>query len=373
MEPGEIRDSAAPADYDPSQEWPGEVLDDTEGENRDVGTSTRPCFRLLVLRTSVLPAKQTLVVPDGYTELQFGRDVAPSQDIPRIRLKEMEVSKLHATAYWDNTAAAWNIVDMGSKHGTFLEPRSSPAAVRLSPPRVASVPRQLHHLDALAIGSTTFLVHIHAEREPCKDCCSTFQNEIPLFLSQKRQASKVSDLDAGYLPRSSSDPKKALTMLKHRLLTPTTPGPVRSDTKSYTDRSARRRSLYPASRLDAPGVAPASASRIEPLASTSQQLPQTLSPSESWNPPVPVTTSQLPAPLPTTNIGHRLLLAQGWTPGSSLGQEWEGRTGLTVPLEVASTTRRAGLGMRKAMTMTAVSNDNWREDGRQRRWEDVDK
>ncbi|KAJ7494667.1 hypothetical protein B0H11DRAFT_2002921 [Mycena galericulata] len=369
MEAGEIPDSPSasptPADYDPSHEWPGEDLNDdsaTYGKASDASPSSRPSLRLLVLRTSVLPPKQTLAITDGYTELQFGRDVALSQDVPRIRLKEMEVSKLHATAYWDN--AAWYLVDMGSKHGTFLQPRSSTAAVRLSPSRVASVPRQLRHLDTLAIGGTTFIVHIHAERAPCEDCCSTFENEIPLFLSQKRKTAKASsNLDAGYLPSTARNPKKALTMLKQRLLTPSTPGPDRSSTTSYTDRSARRRSLYPASRLDAPGVA--QALRTEPLvASTSQQLPP--APSESWNPPIPVTTSEPPAPLPATNIGHRLLLAQGWTPGSSLGQNWDGNgTGLTAPLEVASTRQRAGLGMGKVATPPV---GDWREDGRQRRW-----
>jgi hypothetical protein len=367
MEAGEIRDSLPAADYDPSYEWPGDVLEDTSGTSdnnkpSDVATSTRPCLRLLVLRTSVLPAKRSLVIADGYTELQFGRDVAPSQDIPRIRLKEMEVSKLHATIYWDNGTEAWNIVDMGSKHGTFLQPRSSTTAVRLSPPRVASVPRPLHHLDTLAIGSSTFLVHVHTERLPCSECSSTFQNEMPLFLSQKRKAGK--DLEA--LPAAPRDPKKALTMLKRRLLTPSTVGPIRSEGTSYTDRSARRRALYSSSRLDAPGVVPG-ALRTEAF-TKSQQLPPPPPPSESWNPPIPVTTSQPPTPLPATNIGHRLLLSQGWTPGSSLGQDWEGRIWLTAPIEVVSTARRAGLGMpSKSTTMTS---DDWREDGRQRRWKE---
>src|ERR1700761_6586534 len=101
LEAGEIRDSASllPADYDPTYEWPGPegFLNDAETEG-NASSSMRPVFRLIVLRTSVLPAKQVLAVSDGYTELQFGRDVSLSQDVPRIRLKEMGVSKLHATA-----------------------------------------------------------------------------------------------------------------------------------------------------------------------------------------------------------------------------------------------------------------------------------
>ncbi|KAF7330517.1 hypothetical protein MVEN_02491200 [Mycena venus] len=367
MEAGNVRHSRSaspPADYDPAHEWPGEALNDAE-EKASGSPTHGPSLRLLVLRTSVFPQKQTLVITDGYTELQFGRDPAPSQDIPRVRLKEMEVSKLHATAYADGDT--WSIVDMGSKHGTFLQPRSSITAVRLSPPRVASIPRRLNHLDTLAIGGTTFLVHIHPTQTPCSDCCSTFENEIPLFQSShKRKAAKVAEHDVGYLPSTSKDPKKALTMLKQRLLTSSGPGPIRSEGTNYTDRSARRRSLYPTSRLDAPGVAPPL--RAEVIASTSQQQPPS-----SWEPPPQVTTSQPPTPLPTTNIGHQLLLAQGWTPGSSLGasedsaESDESRIRLTAPLEVASTTQRAGIGMAKA-TAPTTTGDNWREDGRQRRW-----
>ncbi|KAJ7284916.1 hypothetical protein C8J57DRAFT_1289837 [Mycena rebaudengoi] len=362
MEPGEIRDvslvSTTPPNYDPSHEWPGDTVDaptdPNYGNSCEVGSSRRPLFRLLVLRTSVLPTKQTLAITDGYTQLQFGRDVSSSQDVPRIRLKEMEVSKLHATVYWDNTTQ-WSIVDMGSKHGTFIQPASSAAPLRLSPPRVASVPRRLHHLDAFAIGSTTFLVHIH-EGSPCAECLSTAQNEIPLFLSSRRKAAvnvPASDT-SGYLPARTRDPKKALTTLKQHLLN-STGGPVK-DATSYTDRSARRRSLYPPSRLDAPGVA--MALRVE--SSSLPQVPPTTS--ESWNPPIQVTTSQPSAPLPATNVGHRLLMAQGWTPGSSLGSSWDEE-------DVIATPQRAGIGMPNVSTYTS-SGGNWKAEARQRRWQD---
>ncbi|KAJ7650368.1 hypothetical protein FB45DRAFT_887757 [Roridomyces roridus] len=318
--------SGVPADYDPSLEWPGD--DEDLPSSAHAGPSTRPAplLRLLVLRTSVLPAKHALAASDGFTSLEFGRDLAPSQDVPRIRLKEMEVSKLHATAYLDRDS--WYLVDMGSKHGTFLQLTTNEKPARLSPPRVASVPRQLHHLDALAIGSTTFLVHIH-EGAPCEDCST--DNTIPLFLKPK--APPKAD---GYLRATSTDPKKALSTLKQQLLAPRHGAATKSEASSYTDRSARRRSLHPASRLDAPGVAP-----VLPVVSSA-------TPAEVWEPPVAVTTSQPPTPLPATNVGHRLLMGQGWTPGSSLGQNWDGADGLIEPLDVASNSRRAGLGMPKS-------------------------
>ncbi|KAJ7903591.1 hypothetical protein B0H14DRAFT_2665528 [Mycena olivaceomarginata] len=327
MEAGEIpgsRSASPPADYDPAYEWPGEA---------DGGPATcGPSLRLLVLRTSVFPTKQTLVITDGYAELQFGRDPAPSPDTPRVRLKEMEVSKLHATAYADGDS--WNIVDMGSKHGTFLQPRSSAMAI-------ASVPRPLHHLDTLAIGSTTFLT-------PCSDCCSTFENEIPIFSHHTN----------GKLPRSPSPMLDISLPGLFGVRVQITQIALPDGAPSTQLRGLMRQAVGPPLRAEA-------------VASTSQLPP----PSAPWDPPPAVTTSQPPTPLPTTNIGHRLLLAQGWIPGASLGvtpdtslgaseDSDESRIRLTAPLEVTSTSQRAGIGMTKAPS----SGDGWREDGRQRRW-----
>jgi hypothetical protein len=56
----------------------------------------------VTLRSSILPAKQKVDILDSYFEVQIGRDIAILGSVtPRIRLKELEVSKLHATAYWD--------------------------------------------------------------------------------------------------------------------------------------------------------------------------------------------------------------------------------------------------------------------------------
>ncbi|KAF7312333.1 hypothetical protein MIND_00246400 [Mycena indigotica] len=328
-----------PADYDPSLEWSGPEYTSQPSH------SNLLLLRLVILRTSVLPPKQTLVNPDRHIELQFGRDASHSNDTPRVRLKEMAVSKLHATIYWSSDDEAWYMVDMGSMHGTFHQSASAQAsaAIRLSPSRVASMPQKLKHMDAIAMGSTTFLVHIH-EQEPCEDCSSTLQNEIPLFQNPKRVAARP-----GYLPSSNGDLKSALSTLKQQMLSSSSPGPSRTKSTEYIDRSARRRALHPTSRLDAPGIEPP-ASRIELTRRAEHVSP--ISAVNSWEPPQLITQSKPPTPLPTTNVGHKLLLAQGWTPGSSLGAEdgedSDGRVRLKAPLEIASTSGRAGLGSKRS-------------------------
>jgi hypothetical protein len=371
--------------HDPSLEWPGlgesstatedlyDIIAPTPSPHIPSQIASNPNLRLLVLRTSILPRVQTLVLLSGHTQLQFGRDVAPSgSDTPRVRLKEMAVSKLHATVFWDAARREWAVVDMGSKHGTFLrldaageeaiQSGAQDFGIRLSPPRIASVPRSLRHLGLLTIGSTTFQIHVHNNGTPCANCSSTGANEIPLFPAIKtktavqetqKRSRESTGIDFGH-----RDPKKALTNLKHSLLqhhnhSPPNPPESSLNHSHYVDRSARRRAFHPGSRIDTPGVPnPAPPVAAPPASPTSEAIP--------IEPPKPS------VPLSDTNIGHRLLVKQGWQPGTSLGLD----EGLVAPLEPASTTNRAGLGATRLPESASSNNTKqWKENALQRRWD----
>lgn len=290
-------------------------------------------LRLTVLQSSILHKDLSLAVLDAYGETQFGRDVAlPGSDTPRIRLKEMQVSKLHATAFWDKARREWAVVDMGSKHGTFLQPTQHPDAepIRLSPPRMASIPRPLHHLDRLIIGSTTFLCHIHEDRTPCAECTLTDQGVIPLFAVSRESHRAAEKRPPDTAPTEEGrDAKKALTSLRRTLLSRLSP--PRHDASpapaSYLDRSARRRAMHPSSQFDSPGV----------------QTPRSSSPGRSRELSRTPSVVEEAGPLPEHNIGRRLLVKQGWQPGTSLGLD-DG-DGLVEPIEIHATPHRAGIGM----------------------------
>ncbi|KAF9468142.1 hypothetical protein BDZ94DRAFT_1247292 [Collybia nuda] len=385
--------SAEPQEYDPALEWPGGSSQAASPALESGQTSilpgklrpNQPSFRLLVLRSSILPSKHKIALLDGYSELQFGRDIAPTGSVtPKIRLKEMEVSKLHATAYWDSARREWAIVDMGSMHGTFLATASSSTddlGTRLSPSRTASIPRKLRHMDRVTIGGTAFLVHMHDDKLPCEECSPTQGEELPLFpvskgsksIPAKRLRDAIISLDGeavpSYTPKPLNDPKKALTMLKQSLLTRhDTRSPIARPVSSvdlsaqYVDRSARRRALRPASHPDAPGVS------IPPFFTDS--LPTMLPKSPSVEP----VTSQPPTPLPSSNIGHRLLMKQGWEPGTALGASEldpdDGRIGLVEPLEVSSSMYRAGLGLQRSgsQSLPSLPDSNWKESAKRQRW-----
>lgn len=382
--------------YSPAFEWPGEdapsshsitsyptndsVSFEQESLQYTSGTNSSdhalPSLRLLVQNSAILSKKQKLAIIDGYTEVQIGRDAPPSgSETPKIRLKEMEVSKLHATIYWDTGRREWAVVDMGSKHGTFLQSNlsmgsSSSMGVRLSQSRMASIPRQIRHGDLLTMGGTTFLVHIHNDSAPCSACSPKGNDEISLFHNARITTANTSvkrKIEVDDTPPefdiSQRDPKKALTMLKRSLLSRHGQGhiPVSSSPSSqYIDRSAKRRAMHP----NPPPELPASPHHSH------ISLASPAPPPHSPSPPV----SAPPAPLPPSNIGHRLLMKQGWQPGTSLGQpESEGVT-LLEPLDVSMNKNRAGLGMSNVqqpanLPSVAASNTNWKDAGKFRRWD----
>ncbi|KAN0120699.1 hypothetical protein V8E52_003968 [Russula decolorans] len=220
--------------YHPSYEFPGgDEINSRPGihantESTPTPSTDFPICRLVIQESRFISKKCRLAVIDGYSEVQFGRDASPpGVSTPRIRLKDMEVSKLHATLFWDAGRAEWAVVDMGSKHGTFVGSGEDTNRVRLSAPRVASMPKRLKHLDGLSLGGTTFVVHIHKNRLPCSDCSASGQGSgddlIPLFSRQKEdgtvtqvEGSRKRGADSSNdVPRNV---KKALASLKHSLL-----------------------------------------------------------------------------------------------------------------------------------------------------------
>ena len=226
--PGDV--SGNSQTYHPSYEFPGgdEISSHpgihTDTELTPAPSTDFPICRLVIQKSRFISKKCRLAVIDGYSEVQFGRDPsAPGVSTPRIRLKDMEVSKLHATLFWDAERAEWAVVDMGSKHGTFVGSGKDTNRVRLSASRVASMPKRLKHLDRLSLGGTTFVVHIHENRLPCSDCSASGQGSddmIPLFSHQEEGGTVTHGRKRGAdsnndVPRNA---KRALASLKRSLL-----------------------------------------------------------------------------------------------------------------------------------------------------------
>lgn len=392
----------AEVDYKPEHEW----YEDSEhymedGEVLELSEDSRPSslpriFRLHAHCSDILPRTQTLaVIDDLFRQLELGRDVAPpGSEVPRLRLKEMAVSKLHGTIFWSEEHSQWEIVDMGSKHGTFVHMSKAAMLVsetagpyggnRLSESRIASLPHPIHHLSCLSLGSTSFEVHIHADL-PCDTCIRSIDKSsvIPVSSLQKLSALQLDSVNTtGKRKRVDDTPVKfrtSLQLLKKTLLSQARTSSIECNTApstQYVDRSARRRALYPSTSADATGT-------ISPALTSTLSLKSTPTPILKKLYTVP------PEALPVVqdSIGHRLLRQQGWVPGTALGMAevpledpespLETATGarirLVEPLQVRAQTGRRGLGAASDTASTTDETAGWRDAGKRRRWEAVER
>lgn len=316
-------------------------------------------LRLTVLSSSVLSRRGVALI-DSYDEVSIGRDRCAT---PRLRLKELAVSKYHANIYWDSHTKLWYLVDMGSTHGTNLVSPETPSAqasgsissegytlsksTRLSPPKSASLPRALSHLQHIIIGGTTLVVHMHPDQLPCDACAFSDNNSINLDTWTTRPGA----IDNTLSKEPEAAAPKSLQALKRNLLSrPSYATPADSRTRSargselYIDRAELRRQRFPSWRDPEPRADSTTSRetpnrRFRPHAQDDPRLVNTTQPTDSLN---------TASPISMTNVGHQLLIKKGWTPGSALGstsQSQVGSSALVEPLVPQGTTNRRGLGM----------------------------
>lgn len=348
-------------DYCAEFEWPG----DDEAQPNSSGSQSLPWselrpprataahnssfLRLTVLSSTVL-SRRGIALIDSFDEVSIGRDRCAT---PRLRLKELAVSKYHANIYWDSKTGLWSLVDMGSTHGTHVISPDSPEAqvsgsvssqgytpsqsTRLSPPKSASLPRTLSHLQHIVIGGTTFVVHMHADQLPCEACAVTENNLINLDAPIPKPGTATSE------PGPTAT--KTLKGLKRDLLSrpsyaASTHGRSRPDlaSETYLDRAELRRQRYPGWRDPKPPREPEASQNTRYSRIRAQDSPGSASQAPDWS---------AAAPISLNNVGHRLLMKKGWTPGAALGrpETGMGSPGLTEPLVPQATTNRRGLGM----------------------------
>lgn len=373
-------------EYDPSLEFPGEDSQPQVSEHASYPRFSSPpptapsslnrttTLRLIAIKSTVLSSSKRVAVLDGHAEVSIGRDVALTA---RIRLKEMAVSKFHVSIYWDGAKREWGIVDRGSMHGTYVwstrnastsiaGSAEQPQGTRLSPPRMASLPKVLRHLDEITIGGTTFRVHEHSNGRPCPECTIDDKGEIPLFASSSSsskpstQEPKKRKLD---VEENARDPRKAMAKLKSSLMSRHQVPDTKVPTSLYKDRSALRRELHPDPKLPVPPIPPSLVP--PPIHRRALSLPD---PSPSQPEP-----SAPPKPISSDSIGHKLLLSQGWNPGTALGEN--PTIGLTEPLEIQQRSHRAGLGAQSSSksfsSETSKWAPDWQEEAKRRRWNDA--
>ncbi|GAA5827621.1 hypothetical protein JCM3770_006874 [Rhodotorula araucariae] len=265
----DVDDGGDPEAVPAEQVWPGS---DDDGAQPDPFAKA-PLLRLVVHRRpepSVLPSAQTVASLDPSEPVSIGRDKSFER---RIRLRELAVSKTHCTLFWaldPETADGgyWAIVDNASTHGTFVSSHRGGKEMRLSEPKVASVPSRLHHLDTIRVGSTTFLVHIHPSFA-CSACsvASDSSNLIPLVTLPAGDASKPATptYTSKTKEQKEQDRREQMALLKGKLLQPVPAGAAKgvshpaatgqsaSPTAPFVDRAAARRHRHAGAAPAPPG------------------------------------------------------------------------------------------------------------------------
>ncbi|KAM0790780.1 hypothetical protein ACM66B_004628 [Microbotryomycetes sp. NB124-2] len=303
----DIDEGQAPLpDYREKQEWPSSSAGDDDAGLRMAKFRNVPHLRFVLASppTAGVLASQTqrIAMFDPERPVVIGRDKTFE---PRLRLKDLAVSKSHATVFWDEQEMHWAIVDSGSTHGTWIrraEARSEDK-FRLSEPKVASsTPHKLEHGDQLSIGSTRFRVHVHASFA-CSDCslAQDSSNLIP-FVSLNDPRPSDSALTGDRFESKTKEDKEQdrrsrMQSLKQQYLaTPTSHTPIK-----FKDRAKERRS--------------------RDGATASITVSRNATPDMAARPAATVTVSQQPTvnPFAADSKGARLLSKLGGAESSSSG------------------------------------------------------
>ncbi|BGP50359.1 hypothetical protein JCM10450v2_006281 [Rhodotorula kratochvilovae] len=397
----DVDDGGDPSAVPEEQVWPGS---DDEGAHPDPFAKA-PLLRLVVHRRpepSVLPPAQTVASLDPAEPVSIGRDKSFER---RIRLRELAVSKTHCTLFWvldpeTEDGGYWAIVDNASTHGTFLSSDRGDKEIRLSEPKVASVPSRLHHLDTIRAGSTTFQVHIHPSFA-CSACsvASDSSNLITL-VSTPSDGSKPATptYTSKTKEQKEQDRREQMALLRGKLLKPapaslakgTAPSAAQSKPTppkpTFVDRAAarRHRDAGAAPILPSPRARPAASSSAAP--SPFFTVPGGPAGASFASAPAPVGSAAAADPFGSDSRGAQLLsklsragadsnggasaglgtLVEARTYAPAAGDARDARPGLgskplLVGVEKVSEARRGGGGA----PGTGEKRD-WREEGRAR-------
>ncbi|KAI9492601.1 SMAD/FHA domain-containing protein [Zychaea mexicana] len=310
------------------QEKQEEEKEEDRQQDQQTTTLLIDTVYLVVLESNRLSTGQVVIVDTQ--GLTVGRD--RSWEERHLRLAELPVSKYHCQIYYNEDTKQFQVIDFGSRNGTFLNQQ------RLSGTKSSSVPASLSDLDHLQIGSTLFQVHKH--KQPCHQCVSRDQNTVDLSdgtrkdgIANNKEQQPV--MFSTHSDLGSTDMKEREWMQElRRLKRSYAPVAKEKNTKSdYVDAAERRRQLYASTTISSHLKRPHADGDVdegkqERVEKTERATMQTQ----------------------VQGIGNTMLRKMGWQEGQSLGRT--GADGIVAPISPSTQTHRRGLGSSSSVVST---------------------
>ncbi|XP_066583294.1 angiogenic factor with G patch and FHA domains 1 [Prorops nasuta] len=265
------------------------VSTNTDSENesmQDLAKIYPPCMRIIVKETSLPKLKIGSLYLVAYTGGSLGREGDHS-----VVISDINVSKQHAKFIYNKEKRIYEIIDLGSRNGTYLNGK------RLSVAKQESEAHEVLHGSIIHVGSTKLLCHIHNGNETCGHC------EPGLIQhNSNTEENKIS---------KKSLHKQELKRLKSKFGLEKGDGSNTSQLATgYQDRAYARR---------------------KNVGSSNQHLK--------------TQQSSIDTSIAKDNVGFKLLSKMGWSEGQSLGKDGDGRT---EPVPLSANHNKAGLGAAEA-------------------------
>ncbi|KAL4228321.1 Angiogenic factor with G patch and FHA domains 1 [Mactra antiquata] len=258
----------------------------------EVANSWAPCIRVIVTDSDCIDIGTFYMIT--CTGGKIGRENCD------INIPDINISKSHAVISYKTETRHYEIIDLASQNGTFINQH------RLSPSKIASEPYKINHGDTIQIGSTILLCHIHHGTDTC-DQCEPGVVQASLKSQQSQQEYKVLSKEERLRLK-----KQELYQIKKKYGLKNSSYEDNKEifkNPNYVDKAEERRKAV--------GSEHPSIKKHETPASVHR-------------------------PISSGNIGHKLLQKMGWKEGESLGKN---NSGLQEPISVTlRANQTAGLG-----------------------------
>ncbi|XP_022193483.2 angiogenic factor with G patch and FHA domains 1 isoform X2 [Nilaparvata lugens] len=268
----------------------------------EIANSWPPCMRVIVQETDL----DKLNVGSLFIVTCIGGTLGREGD-HSIIVPDLKISKHHAKISFCEETGKYEIVDFGSRNGTYLN------GARLSVALQESDPKPLSHGDILRVGMTHLLCHIHQGQETCEQC------------------------EPGCCIRPPKDKVEQIDTTEY------------SKDKHRTE-LRRLRKKFGLENAGATAVVPKSSSYVDRAEARRKTVGST---DESFK----TEAASVHETIKSDNKGFKMLSKMGWSEGQALGKDTGDPSSITQPILVEQRRSKVGLGCEETEPVTTDNKE----------------